>query len=55
MVERSVACNVGMEASVGYRHITKYGLRYDVTANIDFFRNKVTYLPSTTTARMHTQ
>ena len=41
--------NIGMEANVGYRHTTKYGLRYDVSANIDFFRNKVTYLPSTTT------
>lgn len=41
--------NIGMEASVGYRHTTSYGLRYDVNANVDFFRNHVTYLPSTTT------
>lgn len=41
--------NVGMEFNVGYRHTTSYGLGYDVSLNADFFRNKVTYLPSTTT------
>ena len=41
--------NVGMEFNVGYRHTTSYGFGYDVSANMDFFRNKVTYLPETTT------
>ena len=41
--------NWGMELAVGYRHTTSYGLRYNVNGNIDFFRNKVTYLPETTT------
>jgi len=37
--------NWGMEANVGYRHTTEYGLSYDISGNIDFFRSKVTYLP----------
>lgn len=41
--------NWGMEFTVGYRHTTSYGLRYDINGNLDFFRNKVTYLPETTT------
>ena len=41
--------NWGMEFAVGYRHTTEYGLRYNVNANLDFFRNRVTYLPETTT------
>lgn len=41
--------NWGMEYSVGYRHTTSYGLKYDINGNLDFFRNKVTYLPETTT------
>jgi len=41
--------NWGMEFSLGYRHTTAYGLRYNINGNLDFFRNKVTYLPSTTT------
>ena len=41
--------NWGMEFSVGYRKNFAYGLGLDVTANADFFRNRVTYLPSTTT------
>ncbi len=41
--------NWGMEFSVGYRNQLKCGLGYNVNANLDFFRNKVTYLPSTAT------
>ena len=41
--------NWGMEFAVGYRHTTEYGLKYNVNGNLDFFRNKVTYLPETTT------
>ena len=37
--------NWGMELNVGYRHTTEYGLSYDISGNIDFFRSKVTYLP----------
>lgn len=41
--------NWGMEFSLGYRKTLACGLNIDVNANVDFFRNKVTYLPSTTT------
>ena len=41
--------NWGMEFSLGYRKDFACGLGIDVTANADFFRNRVTYLPSTTT------
>lgn len=41
--------NWGMEFTVGYRHTTAYGFNYDINGNLDFFRNKVTYLPETTT------
>lgn len=41
--------NVGMEFTLGYRNVTSFGLGYNVNANLDFFRNRVTYLPSTTT------
>ena len=37
--------NWGMEFNLGYRHQTAYGLTYDVTGNVDFYRSKVTYLP----------
>ncbi len=37
--------NWGMELNLGYRHTTAYGLRYDITGNVDFYRSKVTYLP----------
>ena len=37
--------NWGMEGVLGYRHKTAWGLSYDITGNIDFFRSKVTYLP----------
>ena len=41
--------NWGMEFSLGYRKNLACGLGLDISANADFFRNKVTYLPSTTT------
>ena len=41
--------NWGMEFSLGYRKDLVCGLGLDISANADFFRNKVTYLPSTTT------
>ena len=37
--------NWGMELTLGYRHQTAYGLSYNITANADFYRSKVTYLP----------
>lgn len=41
--------NWGMEFAVGYRNTLKCGLGYNINASLDFFRNKVTYLPSTAT------
>ena len=41
--------NWGMEFALGYRHTTAYGLHYNINGNLDFYRNKVTYLPETTT------
>lgn len=41
--------NWGMEFAVGYRDRLSCGLNYNVNFNLDFFRNRVTYLPSTTT------
>ena len=41
--------NWGMEFTVGYRHTTAYGFGYNISGNLDFFRNRVTYLPETTT------
>lgn len=41
--------NWGMEFTVGYRNTLKCGLGYNINANVDFFRNKVTYLPTTAT------
>ena len=41
--------NWGMEFALGYRKNLACGLGLDVTANLDFFRNKVTYLPETST------
>ena len=32
--------NWGMELNVGYRHTTEYGLSYDISGNIDFFRSR---------------
>ncbi len=41
--------NWGMEFALGYRGTTEFGLRYNVNGNLDFFRQRVTYLPETTT------
>lgn len=41
--------NWGMEFLIGWRDNLKCGLNYKVGINFDFFRNRVTYLPSTTT------
>ncbi len=41
--------NKGMEFTVGYRNKTPFGMTYNINANLDFFRNNVTYLPETTT------
>lgn len=41
--------NWGMEFLIGWRDDLKCGLSYKAALNLDFFRNKVTYLPSTTT------
>lgn len=41
--------NWGMEMLVGWRDELACGLGYSASLNFDFFRNKVTYLPSTTT------
>ena len=41
--------NWGMELTLGYRGTTSFGLGYNISANADFFRNRVTWLPETTT------
>ena len=41
--------NKGMEFTVGYRNHTSFGMTYNINGNLDFFRNKVTYLPESTT------
>ena len=41
--------NWGMELQIGWRDELACGLGYRASLNMDFFRNKVTYLPSTTT------
>lgn len=41
--------NWGMEFQLGYRKTLPCGLGLDINANADFYRNKVTYLPSTAT------
>ena len=41
--------NWGMELTLGYRNHTSFGLNYSINANADFFRNRVTWLPETTT------
>lgn len=41
--------NWGMEFLVGWRDRLACGFGYKAALNLDFFRNKVTYLPSTTT------
>ncbi len=41
--------NWGMEFALGYRKTLACGLGIDVNGNLDFFRNRVTYLPVTST------
>lgn len=41
--------NWGMEFTVGWRDRLSCGLNYQINANLDFYRNHVTYLPETTT------
>lgn len=41
--------NWGMEFQIGWRDELACGLGYKTSLNFDFFRNKVTYLPPTTT------
>lgn len=41
--------NTGMEFLIGWRDNLTCGLSYKAGLNLDFFRNHVTYLPSTTT------
>lgn len=41
--------NWGMEFLIGWRDELACGVGYKASLNMDFFRNKVTYLPSTTT------
>lgn len=42
--------NRGFEFIIGYRNQTHFGLKYDVTANISSYRNKITALPTTVAA-----
>lgn len=42
--------NRGLEFNVGYRNTTNFGLKYDITANISTYRNKITKLPTTVAA-----
>lgn len=37
--------NQGFEVLAGYRNETRFGLKYDIIANISGFKNKVTHLP----------
>ena len=41
--------NEGMEFTIGWRDRRANGFSYAINANLDFYRNWVTYLPSTTT------
>lgn len=38
--------NMGIELSLGYRNQTKGGFKYDITANIGHYDNKITRLPA---------
>lgn len=42
--------NHGIEFNLGYRNTTASGFRYDITANIATYRNKITKLPATIAA-----
>ena len=39
----------GMEFLLGYRYTARSGFYLDLSANLDFFRSEVTYIPSTAT------
>lgn len=36
--------------NLGYRNTTRFGLKYDISANISSYRNKITALPATVAA-----
>ena len=38
--------NWGLEFNLGYRNKTRFGMAYDINANISTYRNKVTKLPA---------
>ena len=42
--------NYGFELNLGYRNDTSFGLKYDISANISAYRNKITKLPTTVAA-----
>ena len=42
--------NKGLELNLGYRNSTRFGLKYDVNANLSSYRNKITALPATVAA-----
>ena len=42
--------NHGFEFNLGYRNQTSFGLKYDISANISAYRNKITALPITVAA-----
>ncbi len=42
--------NHGFEFNLGYRNQTSFGLKYDISANISAYRNKITALPATVAA-----
>lgn len=42
--------NRGIELNLGYRNTTSFGLKYDLSANISTYRNKITALPATVAA-----
>ncbi len=42
--------NRGFELNLGYRNQTSFGLKYDISANISSYSNKITALPATVAA-----
>lgn len=42
--------NNGIELNLGYRNTTAFGLKYDLSANLSSYRNKITKLPATVAA-----
>ena len=41
---------MGVELNLGYRNQTRFGLKYDLNANISTYRNEITKLPTTVAA-----